>query len=220
MPTSAATIPLAPIEAPSDPVCDRLRRQSRVMELVLAGIVVVFAFLVASFAVRNSDFWLHLATGRLIANGGYQIGVDPFASTTEGIRWVNHSWLFDWIQYQSSQLLEGQIVIWKALGVSLLAVVMMAIGRRHENLAPSAVFAALALLVASPRLLLQPMLISLLFLAVTIWLLARGRRRGEWLLPALFALWVNCDAWFILGPIVVLVFALFDRTGAERWRLL
>ena len=91
MPTTSAPIPLAPIEVPGDPVCDRLRRQSRTIEFVLAGVVLVFAFLLASFAVRNSDFWLHLATGRLIASGGYQIGVDPFASTTEGVRWVNHS---------------------------------------------------------------------------------------------------------------------------------
>jgi hypothetical protein len=213
MPTTSAPIPLAPIEVPSDPVCDRLRQQSRTIEFVLAGVVLVFAFLLASFAVRNSDFWLHLATGRLIASGGYQIGVDPFASTTEGVRWVNHSWLFDWLLYQTHQVLGDKIVILKAVLVSLLAVVMMATGRRNANLALPAAFTALALLVASPRLLLQPMLISTLFLAVTVWLLARGERRGEWLLPPLFALWVNLDAWFVLGPVTVAIFAV-----ASEWK--
>jgi hypothetical protein len=91
MSSSSSTIPLAPIEAPSDPVCDRLQRQSRAMGIGVAVLTLVFAFLIASFAVRNADFWLHLATGRLIADGGYHAGIDPFASTTEGMRWVNHS---------------------------------------------------------------------------------------------------------------------------------
>src|SRR5262245_20319318 len=56
-------------------------------------IVCALAFLLASTPARNSDLWLHLASGRLLAQG--QFGQDPFSSTTTGVFWVNHSWLSD-----------------------------------------------------------------------------------------------------------------------------
>ncbi|MBP3955165.1 hypothetical protein J8F10_07710 [Gemmata sp. G18] len=34
-----------------------------------------------AFVARNSDVWLHLATGRLVAHGDYHFGADPFAYT-------------------------------------------------------------------------------------------------------------------------------------------
>src|SRR5262249_18772675 len=67
-----------------------------------------------------------------------------------------------------------------------------------------------------PRLILQPMLISLLFLAVTVWILTRNNRRLEWCLPVLFALWVNLDAWFLLGPLTVAIFAVASRWSADE----
>ena len=65
----------------------------------LALAVLALAFLLGAFAVRNSDFWLHLATGRLIASGQYSFGTDPFSYTTAGVPWVNHAWLFDLVLY-------------------------------------------------------------------------------------------------------------------------
>src|SRR5262245_3269942 len=66
---------------------------------VLAFGVLTLAFLLASFSVRNSDFWMHLATGRLLAEGNYSFGKDPFSFVGEDRTWVNHSWLFDWLTY-------------------------------------------------------------------------------------------------------------------------
>src|SRR6266849_10929184 len=63
------------------------------LDFALIGLVLVFAFLLGSFAVGNSDFWMHLATGRLIAQGQYEFGKDPFAFTTPDgpWTWINHS---------------------------------------------------------------------------------------------------------------------------------
>src|SRR5262249_27887455 len=65
-----------------------VRRLDRVLLVLGIGL----SFLLASFAIRNTDFWMHLATGRLLAKGNYQFGVDPFAFTTTDTSWVNHSW--------------------------------------------------------------------------------------------------------------------------------
>ena len=69
-------------------------------ECLLAGLVLSFAFLVSSFVARNADVWLHLATGRLVAQGAYSFGNDPFSYTTNGVYWANTSWLYDLGLYQ------------------------------------------------------------------------------------------------------------------------
>src|SRR5437870_13766645 len=95
-------------------------------EWLLVVLVPLFAFTVASFAVRNSDFWLHLATGRELAAGKYTFGVDPFAYTTEGVYWVNHAWLFDLLLYRTYQAVGGTgLVVLQAVAVALLAVLLL-----------------------------------------------------------------------------------------------
>src|SRR6266446_2532552 len=61
----------------------RLARLTTRLDRAMIAIVLVLGFFLASFAVRNSDFWMHLATGRLIAQGNYVFGVDPFSYTTQ-----------------------------------------------------------------------------------------------------------------------------------------
>lgn len=201
-------------------------RRSPAFDFLATTLVLLFAFLAASYVVRNSDFWLHLATGRLVANGQYQFGHDPFAYTTGEIVWVNHSWLFDYLLYQVYSVAGGPIlVVLKALLVGFLAWVLMQIHRPNDSpettqgLEWPAFFAALAMLAMSPRMLLQPVLFSSVFLGVSLWLLWRPRTRGTAghyaPLLALFAFWVNVDSWFLLGPMLVGLFWVGEQ--CERW---
>jgi tetratricopeptide (TPR) repeat protein len=188
---------------------------------VLAALVLVFAFLAASFAARNSDFWLHLATGRLLAQGEYQFGTDPFAYTTEGVYWANHAWLFDLALYAGHQALGGGgLVALKAIVVAVLAGLMLLLaepgpraGRGPFWIGGGCVL--LAVLAMSPRLLLQPAVLSFLLLAVCLGLLRTGGR-SLWAVPAVIALWVNLDSWFLLGPLLVALYGLGQRLGRPR----
>jgi len=206
---------------------ERFQQEVVRFERVLLLLVLVFAFFLASFTARNSDTWLHLATGRALAEGQYAFGTDPFSSTTAGVYWANHSWLYDWASYGFAQLCGGlpaagaALVVVKALLVTLLAGFMLAIRRRGQSAWVPALCVALALLVMSPRLLLQPVVVSFLFLGVTLWILAREGKKERtpeshgwrvlftsaparlYVLPVLFLFWVNLDAWFFLGPLVV-----------------
>jgi hypothetical protein len=185
----------------------------------LVAVVLALAFLLGSFAVKNSDFWMNLATGRALVQGQYRpwTGQDPFSYTAEGTYWVNHSWLFDLVLYGTYQALGGPaVVILKALLVAALAWVMLRVRRPGEDVWIPAACTGLALLALGPRVLLQPVVVSYLLLAVTLWLLQRSaddgaqadprRANALWLLPPLFALWVNLDDWFILGPLTVGLF--------------
>jgi hypothetical protein len=57
--------------------------------------------------------------------------------------------------------------------------------------------------------------VSLVLLAATLCLLRAGGRALV-ALPALTALWVNLDGWFVLGPLVVALHVLGERLGGER----
>ena len=224
-----------PADTPQQPVnqpitAESLRRASFQLDAVLAGLLLVLAVAVASFAIQNSDFWMHLATGRAIAQRTYDVfaGNDPFSYTTESVHWINHAWLYDWVLYGLYRLLGGPgLVVLKSIVVGILALVLFQIRRPGQSFWAPVVCVGLTLLALSPRLLFQPTILSFLFLAITLLVLMRtneqhhnapGRaepaRQGRlWLLPPLFALWANVDAWFILGPLLIALFLLGDWLG-------
>jgi tetratricopeptide (TPR) repeat protein len=234
-PAEATSIPLPPHpkRAPISP--ERLAAWTRTLDALLAVSVCVLTFFLASFAARNSDLLMDLATGRALLDGSYKFGADPFSFTTQGEYWVNHSWLYDAALYLLYQATGGVgIVVAKALLLVLLAGFVLAIRRPGQSLWIPAVCGALAALAISPRMFVQPVVISYLFLGITLYLLQKpGRnpkseirnpktrksanfgsrisdfgfgRRHLWLLPVLFLFWVNLDAWYFLGPLTVALY--------------
>jgi hypothetical protein len=182
------------------------------VDLLLASFVVLLAFLVASTPARNSDFWLHLATGRAVADGSYRFQGDPFGQ--DATTWIAHSWLYDLLTFALFSSVGGTVlVLLKAGLVALLAELLLRLGKRERGLVWPALAVTLSVLAMSGRLLLQPALLSAVLLALTLWLLERGRRlradnNAGWLLAygpicLLFALWANLDDWFLLGPLTV-----------------
>jgi len=206
----ASPVPLPPLpQLPAGDTTKFLRLRSW-LDAPLVFVVVLFAFLVASFPAHNSDFFRQTALGRLIVQGQYHFGVDPFVySAGENDYFVNHSWLFALLMYGLYQLPAGGavVVLFKALVIAALAgILLRASHRAGQSLWLPAVCTALAILVASPRFLLQSSCLSFLFLGVTIAVVFRGEKRLWWLLPPLFALWINCDSWFFLGPLTVALY--------------
>ena len=101
------------------------RRALAPSDVAMALLVLAFAFLSASYPVRESGLWMHLALGRLLGAGEYQFGVDPLSYTTSGVYWANHAWLFDLVLYVVYQHLGGAAV------VLFKAATAMQIGRAH-----------------------------------------------------------------------------------------
>src|SRR5579883_1246040 len=219
-------IPLSPPPQPQPAGTPNAQGKQREWDRLLVLLVLVFAFLSASFLARNSDLWFHLASGRLLAKGQFSFGKDPFAYTTQQTYWANHSWLFELTLYGLRERIgDSGIVVLKALLVTALAGVLLSVRRREQSLLVPAFCTTLALLAMNPRLLLQPACISYFFLGLTLWLLwrrdaagqkAHARRLSELLLLLLFILWVNIDGWFLLGPVLLTLFWLGERLRSIR----
>ena len=196
---------------PEKSASPRSPRAGRRVDALLILFTIAFAFLAASFTATNSDLWLHLASGRLIATGGYTFGVDPFSYTTGERYWANHAWLFDLALFQLYRPDGAAIVVLKALGIAALAGTLLNLARRSGAPVWLGVGCTLlAILAMSPRLVVQPQCLSLLMLALCLKLLVAGGRPPRFV-PVLIALWVNVDGWFVLGPVLVTIFLFGER---------
>jgi hypothetical protein len=120
---------------------------------------------------------------------------------------------------------ETGLVVGQAVMVACLGLLLLALGRLPgQGWAAPTFAAALAVLACGLRLHLSPGLVSALLLAVCLWFV-RPREGGgghslPWALFALFVLWVNVDAWFVVGLAVVAAIdlgrALDARRGVEQ----
>jgi tetratricopeptide (TPR) repeat protein len=220
METTAETIPLP---APATMVSLPERRRASGTK-VPAFFVLVLAFLLASFPARNSDVWLHLATGRALVEGNYQIGTEPFTYSETGSFWVNTSWLYDLVLYWFYVVLgTTALVVLKAILMVLLAGLLINTARPGKGSWLSLGTTALALVTIGPWMALKPICLSLLFLGFTIWFLERKTEKGSrgeratffsyWPMLLLFAFWANLDAWFFLGPLTVALYFLGELLG-------
>ena len=188
-------------------------------DILLIGLALAFAFLTGSFVARNSDFWLHVAAGRLIATGAYSYGVDPFTYTTAGHYWANHAWLSDLGMYLVHRSLGASgLVALKAGLVVAIAGVMFWMVRRRAPIWLTTTCLMMATLAMAPRLLLQSAIVSYLLLALCLYCLQAGGRALR-VVPILIALWVNLDSWFVLGPLVVCLFWVGQRIEPRRYRI-
>jgi tetratricopeptide (TPR) repeat protein len=193
-------------------------RFMRKADWLAAGIVVVTAILLALIPARNSDLWLHLASGRALLKGDYQFGKDPFAFTTNGKVWVNNNWLLDTLSYLVYRVGGGSSLIFlKAIAAGLGAILLLLLGRVRRIGWHQVVGAALAILAISPRLTLQPAIVSYLLLALVWYFLQAPSRRSVapaairfwhyWPLFLVMWLWVNLDGWFLLGLLLIAAWA-------------
>ena len=183
-------------------------------DLVLATGVILLGFAIASFAVKNSDFWLHVGTGRLLAQGEYEFGKAPFTYSGTDRHWTNHAWLYDLVTYKIFNGMSGRaVVIAKGIAIALLVLLLLQIRKPRQSLWFGVLGVSLALLASAPWLLMQPSLISFVFLGITLFILLQVPFRAKsWKAPAAigvtFWFWANCDQWFFLGPVTVALFLL------------
>lgn len=220
-PSIPDSIPLPPLPAISEPTPPLAVGWSK-FDVFLLLLLATLAFFLGSYSANNSDFWMHLATGRDLVNGSHQLGVDPysFATVRDGapVRWVNHSWLYDIGLYAIYQAAGGQgVVIVHALLNVLLVLTLIKFCAPESSRPAVLLMAGLILLVASTRMPLNSILVSYLLLSVMLALLRRGGALAElpdgdkpssvalFALPVMFALWVNLDDWFILGLVALML---------------
>lgn len=194
----------------------------------LEAVVLGVFFMLALRPPPDADTFLHLATGRLVLAGTIP-AADPFSHTIAGQSWIAHEWLAAAVLEALHRLGGLALVVWAGAFACLAALIAV---RRlldlEEVTSPLARVAALLIAGICIRnvVLPRPHVITLVFLAAELVLLARVRRGASLAslcaLPPLFVAWGNAHGGFILGGLplgVAGLDALADaRAGDPRAR--
>jgi hypothetical protein len=172
--------------------------------------------------VSPNDSWWHLATGRMIVEGGAIPTSDVFSYTYPGTPWFDQPWLAQVVLYRLHGL--GGVPLMVFFAFLLLAVTFALLLRLCGRITGDAKLAAALLIVtlpaSSPNWSLRSQIFAIPLFVAFLVILAEWRagrnRQGLWLLPVLMAVWVNVHGSFVLGGMLLGLVAL--GSALERYR--
>lgn len=191
------------------------------------GAFILYLVLYATRPISDPDFWWHLKSGAVMVENGGLMQSDPFNFSGDGVVSAREAlilkgyWLWQITAY-------GLYALMGFYGIFLLnlftvggmaGVVIQQLRRQQVGLALIALLLTAGFFVVrSGYPLERPQVISLLFAAMLLTLLARVREGGQlgWPLPLLMLIWANLHGGFIVGDLILLCFA--AGVVLEYWR--
>lgn len=190
-------------------------------DLMLRAFVFVLAVLMASTEIADTATLVHVKTGEyLAAHGWIPSGKEVFSYTAEGRRWINLSWLFD-LTVGGVYAAGGAelLTIFKAVLAAATFFLVLRCVRPGVSTWWGSLAAALALLTVHPQFTAQPELVTLLGLALVMWMLHRWQqadalRGGLWGLVPVFVVWSNLDNRMFLGLALLALYAAGEFVGS------
>jgi len=192
----------------------------------LDALLLIFILSLALQIPTEPDFGWHLRTGLDLLQHGWQMPMtDPYSHTMPDWPWVEHAWLADGVialiyRGLGGAGLLGVIVLFAAVTVGAFAA---AAWPARADRTSKLIAVAAALWVARPFLGARTQLVTLLGVALVLWIWHRSREgRSVWLwaVPPLFLLWVNLHGGFTAGLFVlalILVASAAARVVVIRW---
>lgn len=183
---------------------------------VLGAVAALMGLLTGIARIHDNSFLTHLATGRLILDGGGIPRVDPYSFTAHGDPWVVQSWLASVIYAGVDDLAGfGGIRVLNGVLCAAIAVCVWLLTARSPSAAVRFGTTAVAMFVASELLAGRPLLFGMLgFLLV--FLAAEGRLDPRWLVPVGW-IWVNTHGSFPFALVLVGLLAVGHRLDEGEW---
>ena len=177
--------------------------------VVLAFGLAVITVLTISNRFNDPDLWFHLRLGQIIWTTHSIPSTDIFSFTAQGHSWTAHEWLAELGIYAIYRVggYSGLMAGFASLASTLFALVYFLCYRHCGSALVAFLGGVYAWFFATVGLAIRPHLLGYLFLVIELILLqlATRNRRWLWLLPPLFALWVNCHGSYVFGIGVLLI---------------
>ena len=178
---------------------------------VLAGALLTTVVIFANRSIADPDIWWHLRNAEELVRTHHVVAADAYSFTVRSAPWINHEWLGELPYYLGWQCLGLQgLYATMALALAAIFLLLYVLAyRRSRDYKAAALACGMAIPLATvsfgPRTLLFGWVLLLLEL-----LILQGwerRPRGLWLLPPLFAVWVNTHGSWLIGFALLLAFA-------------
>jgi hypothetical protein len=187
-------------------VFDRIFTRHTMSMAILSMLPVIFTLSLNSAKeyLQDPDIWWHLADARILCTTHHFMHTVPNSFTVAGLPWINPEWLSElpfWFSYQALGLRGIYLVEWLLMSANLIFLYWRGVSRSGH---PGAAFYAAALGFVLASVNSGPRMIAFAYLAMSSELAildaaARGKTRPLWLLPPLFALWVNLHGSWLIG---------------------
>ena len=152
----------------------------------------------------DPDYWWHVRTGQYIYETGTLPRSDIYSYTSAGQSWVTHEWLTELLFYLGSR--AGGYALLAAVFAVISGLTWLAIYAACRQRGMGEVGALLLMLwgfvMAAGSVNVRPQGITTLLLALCALILTRyrqGESKPLYLLPPLFALWVNLHGGYAIG---------------------
>jgi hypothetical protein len=167
-----------------------------------------------SYTPVDADLWGHVRFGQDIKKTGRIVTADSYSYLTAGQRWVNHEWLAEYVFALAldSMGTPGLVLLKTVVDLIIIVGLYVILARQgFEPLRAGIVIVVVAFVLFYHILTVRPHLFTyLLFLATSLILKGAetGRDRRLFLMPPLFALWVNLHGGFLAGLGVLFAWSL------------
>lgn len=195
------------------------------LHVLLLGVLLFAAFLAKG--PWDSDFYWHLVTGRLIAEGHFPT-TDPYSFTWGGMPWTLHEWLGELIIFVLVDRLGymGAAIVFAfvpGIAVAVLALALHRLGLRTLAVVGATTLSAFLII---PYATIRPQALSWVMFAVLIGFLVHLKPvRSRWTLGLVpfFVLWANLHGLWVVGLAVLGAYAVMtlagmtNMSGARRW---
>ncbi len=210
-------VPAAPAPA------GRRRHWPPTLAFALGAGLVVWAASIGLSRISDNSFMTHLATGRLMLDGGGIPHHDPYSSTAHGAPWVVQSWLAELLYAVVDRLGGAQALrVLMGLTTAALGAFTWRLTRPARSLVGRVSITALVIGVGTAVWSPRPLLFGLIGLCVA--LLAAEDGLPPWVLLPVFWIWVNTHGSFPLGLVALGLLWLGRRAdggdGQVEWRCL
>ena len=183
---------------------------------LLALLSLAFASIFLPHTIEDPDIWWHLRNAQLQLHTRSFLTSDTYSFTARGAEWINHEWLAEIPFYLGWRIAGAQGVL--AITALLLAMIFIGVfylALRHSKSPPVAFLCTLVSVFLStvsfgPRTLLCGwlcLIIELLLFDHLLSLEAPHAERIVWAFPLLFGLWVNLHGSWLIGFVLLVVFA-------------
>ena len=185
---------------------------------LLAGVI----FRYAIQGIAEPDIWWHMRDARTLLLQHSLSRVDTYSFTAAGSPWINFELLSEIPYYLSfrSMGLQGLLLVYFVVLVLTFAGVYYRCWRAGADCKDAAVATLAAICLAGVSIAPRTLLFGWLCMVGLLLILDHFRRTGSglWLLPPLFAVWINFHGSWVFG-IVVLGLTIIGGMFEGEWRL-
>ena len=172
---------------------------------LLAG--VIFAF--SARGIAEPDIWWHLRNARNLWQSHSFSPVDTYTFTTAGTPWLSHEWLSELPFFLGFQAMgeRGILLVYFAVVVLIFVGVYYRSWRAGADCKDAAVATLGGICFAGVSLAPRTLLFGWLCMEGLLLVIDRFDRTGKglWLLPPLFALWINLHGSWVFGMAVLAI---------------